>query len=39
MLFLVVINNVIGPINLIICSTCLLLFFEAAFGICLACKK
>ena len=39
MLFLVVINNVIGPINLIICSTCLLLlFFEAAFGICLACK-
>jgi len=39
MLFLVVINNVIGPINLIICSTCLLLlFFEAAFGICLACR-
>jgi len=39
MLFLVVINNVIGPINLLICSTCLLLlFFEAAFGICLACK-
>jgi len=39
MLFLVVINRVIGPINLIICSTCLLLlFFESAFGICLACK-
>lgn len=39
MLFLVVINNVIGPLNLIICSACLtLLFFEAAFGICLACK-
>jgi hypothetical protein len=39
MLYLVVINNLIGPINLIICSTCLvLLFFEAAFGICLACK-
>jgi hypothetical protein len=39
MLFLVVINRVIGPINLIICSTCLvLLFFESAFGICIACK-
>jgi len=39
MLYLVVINNLIGPINLIICCTCLvLLFFEAAFGICLGCK-
>jgi hypothetical protein len=39
MLFLVVINRVIGPINLIICSACLLLlFFESAFGICIACK-
>ncbi len=39
MLYLVVINNLIGPINLLICSTCLvLLFFEAAFGICLGCK-
>jgi len=39
MLYLVVINQVIGPINLIICATCLLLlFFESAFGICLACK-
>ena len=39
MLFLVVVNRVIGPINLIICSTCLvLLFFESAFGICIACK-
>ncbi len=39
MLFLVVINRVIGPINLVICSTCLvLLFFESAFGICIACK-
>jgi hypothetical protein len=39
MLFLVVINRVIGPINLIICSTCLLLmFFETAFGICIGCK-
>ena len=39
MLYLVVLNNVIGPINLIVCSVCLiLLFFEAAFGICLGCK-
>jgi hypothetical protein len=39
MLFLVVINRVIGPVNLVICSICLLLlFFEAAFGICIACK-
>lgn len=39
MLFLIVINNVIGPINLLVCATCLLLmFFESAFGICLACK-
>ena len=38
MLFLVVINRVIGPINLVICSACLvLLFFESAFGICLGC--
>ena len=39
MLFLVVINRVIGPVNLVICSACLLLlFFESAFGICIACK-
>ena len=39
MLYLVVLNNVIGPVNLIVCSLCLiLLFFEAAFGICLGCK-
>ncbi len=39
MLYLIVINNVIGPINLVVCATCLtLMFFEAAFGICLACK-
>ena len=38
MLFLVVLNNVIGPVNLIVCSLCLLLlFFESAFGICLGC--
>jgi len=39
MLYLVVLNRIIGPINLIVCSTCLILmFFESAFGICLACK-
>lgn len=39
MLYLVVLNNVIGPINLIVCSICLiLLFFETAFGICLGCR-
>lgn len=39
MWYLVVLNNVIGPINLIVCSACLiLLFFESAFGICIGCK-
>ena len=39
MFYLIVLNNVIGPINLIVCATCLILmFFESAFGICLACK-
>lgn len=39
MLYLVVLNNVIGPINLIVCAICLmLLFFESAFGICIGCK-
>ena len=39
MLYLVVINNLVGPLNLIVCAACLvLLFFETAFGICLGCK-
>jgi len=39
MLWLIVINNVIGPINMLICGACLLLmFFESAFGICIGCK-
>lgn len=39
MLYLVVIERVIGPLNLFVCLVCLvLLFFEAAFGICLGCK-
>jgi hypothetical protein len=38
MFYLIVINNVIGPINMIICGACLtLMFFETAFGICIAC--
>lgn len=39
MFALIVLNNVVGPINLLVCATCLtLMFFESAFGICLACK-
>jgi hypothetical protein len=39
MMYLVVINNVRGPINMLTCLTCLLLmFFESAFGICIGCK-
>lgn len=39
MFYLIVLNDIKGPINLFICLACLtLLFFEAAFGICLGCK-
>ena len=39
MLWLLVIRQVIGPVNLVICASCLvLLFFETAFGICIGCK-
>ena len=39
MLWLIVINNVIGPINMLVCAACLtLMFFESAFGICIGCK-
>ncbi len=39
MFWLIVVNHMIGPINLLICATCLtLMFFESAFGVCLACK-
>jgi hypothetical protein len=39
MLYLLVLNHVIGPINLVVCALCLiLLFFETAFGICIGCK-
>lgn len=33
------INQIVGPINLLVCGTCLtLMFCESAFGICLGCK-
>lgn len=39
MLYLVVFQNVRGPITMLACVICLvLLFFETAFGICLGCK-
>lgn len=39
MMYLVVFNDVRGPINMIACLVCLmLLFFETAFGICIGCK-
>jgi len=38
MLYLVVIQGVVGPVNLLVCALCLLLlFFESAFGICIGC--
>lgn len=38
MLYLVVIQGVVGPVNLLVCGLCLLmLFFETAFGICIGC--
>ena len=38
MFFLVVVQGVVGPINLLVCGLCLmLLFFESAFGICIGC--
>jgi hypothetical protein len=39
MSYRMVLNHSVGPINLLICSVCLtLMFFEAAFGICIGCK-
>ncbi|MEW6165915.1 MAG: DUF4395 domain-containing protein [Pseudomonadota bacterium] len=39
MFYLIVLNEVVGPVNLFICLFCLLLlFFESAFGICIGCK-
>lgn len=39
MFYLIVLNETVGPVNLLVCLLCLLLmFFESAFGICLGCK-
>lgn len=39
MIYLMVLNRIMGPLNILLCGTCLLLmFFETAFGICLGCK-
>jgi hypothetical protein len=39
MFWLVVVQQVVGPVNLLVCALCLiLLFFETAFGICIGCK-
>ena len=39
MAWTMVVHQVIGPINMLVCGTCLvLMFFETSFGICLGCK-
>lgn len=39
MFYLVVLNNIRGPVNIITCALCLgLLYFESVFGICAGCK-
>jgi hypothetical protein len=39
MMWLMVLHQTMGPLNLLICGSCLtLMLFEAAFGICLGCK-
>ena len=39
MFYLVVLNDIRGPINIMTCALCLgLLFFESVFGICVGCK-
>jgi hypothetical protein len=39
MFYLVVVQQVVGPANILVCAACLvLLFFESAFGICIGCK-
>jgi len=39
MSYLMVFNNMVGPINLLVCGICLaLMFTETAFGICVGCK-
>jgi len=37
--YLIVLNDIRGPINILTCALCLsLLFFESVFGICVGCK-
>ncbi len=39
MFFLVVLNNIVGPLNILVCLSCLvLLWAESFFGMCLWCK-
>lgn len=39
MFWLVVVRQVVGPVNLLVCAVCLtLMFFETAIGICIGCK-
>ncbi len=39
MLNLMVLHQTMGPMNMLVCGSCLtLMFFESAFGICLGCK-
>jgi hypothetical protein len=39
MAYLVVWQQVIGPVNILVCAACItLMFFESAFGICIGCK-
>lgn len=39
MAYLMVLNRYMGPVNMLVCASCLtLMFFETAFGICLGCK-
>lgn len=39
MFWLLVVQQVIGPINMLVCGLCLVfMFFESVFGICIGCK-
>lgn len=39
MVWLLVVQQVIGPVNMLVCGLCLVfMFFESAFGICIGCK-
>jgi hypothetical protein len=39
MFWLLVVQQVIGPVNMLVCGLCLVfMFFESAFGICIGCK-